>query len=154
MGSSLVIKLDDALRGVTQLGFDTPPFIYFVERHPGYVDRVRAIIQRVDDGAIFGFASIVTLIEVLTQPKRFGNTTRELSDRNLLLHSRNFALTSIDSIIAEQAADLRARYNLRTPDALQIAAAMNAGCQAFLTNDAGLKRVIELRIIVLDEIEL
>jgi predicted nucleic acid-binding protein len=149
-----MMKLDDALSGVAQLGFDTPPFIYFVERHPAYVDLVRAIIQRVDSGTILGFASVVTLTEVLTQPKRLGNTTLEISYRNLLLQSRNFALISIDSIIAEQAADLRARYNLRTPDAFQIAAALNAGCEAFLTNDAGLKRVTDLRIITLDEIEL
>jgi predicted nucleic acid-binding protein len=148
------MKLDDALSGVTQLGFDTPPFIYFVERHPAYVNLVRAVIQRVDSGAILGCASVVTLTEVLTQPIRFGNITLELSYRNLLLQSRNFALISIDPVIAKQAADLRARYNLRTPDALQIAAALNAGCEAFLTNDAGLKRVAELRIIILDEIEL
>jgi predicted nucleic acid-binding protein len=108
----------------------------------------------VDSGTIRGFASVVTLTEVLTQPIRFGNTSLEISYRNLLLQSRNFALISIDPAIAEQAADLRARYNVRTPDALQIAAALNIGCDAFLMNDAGLKRVTELRIIVLDEIEL
>ncbi len=27
-------KLDDALAGVTLLGFDTSPIIYFVEAHP------------------------------------------------------------------------------------------------------------------------
>lgn len=43
---------------------------------------------------------------------------------------------------------------LRTPDALQIAAALVAGCEAFLTNDAGLKRVTELRVLVLDELEM
>ncbi len=30
------MRLDDALRGVTRLGFDTSPFIYFVEAHPRY----------------------------------------------------------------------------------------------------------------------
>ena len=56
--------------------------------------------------------------------------------------------------IAESAADLRARYNLRTPDALHVASALSSGCDAFLTNDAGLKRVQELPILVLDELEL
>jgi predicted nucleic acid-binding protein len=40
-----------------------------------------------------------------------------------------------------QAASLRARYGLRTPDALQISVALAAGCSAFLTNDARLQRV-------------
>ncbi len=60
----------------------------------------------------------------------------------------------IDSTVAERAADLRARYNLRTPDALQTAAALDTGWQAFLTNDTQLKRVIELRVLILDELEL
>ncbi len=38
------------------------------------------------------------------------------------------------------------------PDALQVAVALEAGCEAFLTNDAALKRVTALRILVLDEL--
>jgi len=147
-------KLDDALIGVTRLGFDTAPFIYFVERHPAYVGIVREVIRRVDSGIISGCASVVTLTEVLTQPKRLGNTALEVSYRELLLQSRNFTLIAIDAAIAEQAADLPARYGLRTPDALQVAAALSAGCEAFLANDTTLKRVAELGILVLDELEL
>jgi predicted nucleic acid-binding protein len=43
---------------------------------------------------------------------------------------------------------------LRTPDALQIATALEAGCEAFLSNDAGLRRVTELRVLILDDLEL
>jgi len=56
-------------------------------------------------------------------------------------------MTSLD-------AELRARHNLRTPDALQIAAALVTGCQAFLTNDGSLKRVTDLSVLVLDELSL
>lgn len=146
-------KLDEALAGITTLGFDTSPLIYFVERHPAYVDMMREVLRRVDTGAITGYSSVVTLTEVLTQPKRVGNVTVENEYRDLLLHSRNFELVSISVFIAEQAADLRARYRLRTPDALQIAAALTTGCQAFLTNDPPLKRVTELRILVLDDLK-
>ncbi|MGQ9631033.1 MAG: type II toxin-antitoxin system VapC family toxin [bacterium] len=136
------------------MGFDTPLFIYFVERHPAYLDLVREVIRRVDAGMIAGYSSVVTLTEVLTQPLRVGNATLTNECRDLLLRSRNFRLIPIDSAIAESAADLRVRYNLRTPDALQIAAALAAGCQAFLTNDAALKRVAELRVLALGELGL
>ena len=63
---------------------------------------------------------MITLTEVLTQPKQKGNMTLEQEYRDLLLHSRNFTLIPIDSAVAERAADLRARYRFRTPDALQI----------------------------------
>ncbi|OGG48560.1 MAG: hypothetical protein A3F84_24010 [Candidatus Handelsmanbacteria bacterium RIFCSPLOWO2_12_FULL_64_10] len=147
------MKLDEALTGVTALGFDTSPFIYFVERYPTYLALVREVVQRVDTGTVAGYSSVITLTEVLTQPKRTGAISLENEYRDLLLHSRNFALIPIGTAIAERAADLRARYNLRTPDALQIAAALSVGCEAFLTNDNGLKRVTELRVLVLDELE-
>jgi predicted nucleic acid-binding protein len=149
-----MIRLDEALAGITALGFDTSPFIYFIERHPGYLDVVRDVIRRVDTGNIRGFSSVVTLVEVLTQPKRIGNTTIEREYQDLLIHGRHFELVSIDATIAERASSLRASYLLRTPDALQVAAALHVGCQAFLTNDLTLKRVTDLKVIVLAELAL
>jgi len=148
------MKLDDALVNVVRLGFDTAPFIYFIERHPKYVDVMREVIRRIDSGAIASYGSALTLTEVLTKPKRVGDAKLESEYRDLLLHSRGFTLLPIGAVIAEQAADLRARYTLKTPDALQIAAALSAGCEAIMTNDTDLRRVNELRVLVLDEIEL
>jgi predicted nucleic acid-binding protein len=149
-----MIKLDDALSSVTALCFDTSPLIYFIERHPHYFKTVREIFRRVDSTAIAGYSSVITLTEVLTQPKRLQNPTVESEYRSLLLYSHNFNLIPIDYSIAESAASLRARYRLRTPDALQLAVAFNSGCEAFLTNDSALQRVTELRVLVIDQLEL
>ena len=43
---------------------------------------------------------------------------------------------------------------MRLPDALQIAVAIQEGCEAFLTNDRRLARVAELRVLLLDDLEL
>lgn len=59
----------------------------------------------------------------------------------------------IDATIAEKAAEFRARYNLSLTDAYQMAVALSAGCDAFLTNDARLKRVVEVNVLVLDDLE-
>ena len=53
----------------------------------------------------------------------------------------------------DRAAELRARYRLRLPDAIQLAVALNAGCQAFLTNDRDLQRVTAVRILSLEDLE-
>lgn len=153
MGATPLTTLEDALAGVTALGFDTPPFIYFIERHPSYIGILREIFRRVDVGIIAGYCSIITLTEVLTKPSESGNTRLAREYRSLLLHSRNFTSLPIGAEIAEQAADLRARYRLRTPDALQLAAAIHVGCQAMITNDLALQRVTDLRVIVLDQLE-
>jgi predicted nucleic acid-binding protein len=153
MESQTLTKLADALDGVTALGFDTPPFIYFIEQHPVYVDLLRDLFSYLHSGQISGFASTITLTEVLTLPKQLQNRPLEAMYRNLLLNSRNFNLIPVDAQTADTAAELRARYRLRTPDALQLAAALVSGCQAFITNDNGLRRVTELDVYILDDLE-
>ena len=153
MSGSRRIKLDEALSGVVALGFDTPPFIYFIERDQKHLPVLREVFRRIDAGAIQGYSSVITLTEVLTKPRAAGDVTMERAYAELLTGSRNFTLLSIDSRVASNAADLRARYGLRTPDALQVAAGLNAGCQALLTNDSRFRRVSELTIFVLDELE-
>lgn len=148
------MKLDAALTSVTRLGFDTTPIIYFVEANPRYDALVTELFQRVEVGKFCGIATAVSLLEVLVVPLRLGNHRLQQEYRDLLLQSANFQTLDITPEIAERAADLRARYNLRTPDALQIATALHTRCEAFLTNDLGLQRVVELRVLVLDELEL
>jgi len=148
------MKLDDALAGVSNLGLDTAPVIYFAEANPTYDALVTALFERISKGSINGSTSVVTLSEVLVQPilKQDANLQRQY--RELLLNSANFHTLLINAAIAERAAHLRARYRLRTPDALQIAVALETGCEAFLCNDTGLRRVTELRVLVLDDLEL
>jgi len=148
------MHLDAALTDVTALGFDTAPIIYFVEAHPRYDALVSAIFQRVANGTLRGLTSVITLSEVLVHPLSQGHTELRDAYRRLLLNSRDFSTLSIDAAIAERAAELRTRYRLRTPDALQIATALAAECTALLTNDRQLQRVTDLRVLVLDELEL
>jgi predicted nucleic acid-binding protein len=147
------VKLDQAVVEISRLGIDTSPLIYFVERHAGYVDIMRKILSLVDSGQFTGYSSVITLTEVLVLPKRAKNIDLENKYRDLLLHSRNYQITPIDSTVAELAASLRAQHNLRTPDALQVASAIQSGCQAFLTNDKSIKRLQDIQILILDELE-
>jgi predicted nucleic acid-binding protein len=51
-----------------------------------------------------------------------------------------------------QAAQLRAQYNLKTPDAIHAATAMEVGCAQFITNDDGFRRVLSLPVVVLKDL--
>jgi predicted nucleic acid-binding protein len=147
-------KLDDALGGVNRLGFDTSPVIYFVEANPKYDLLLVEIFQRIAKGTLRGVTSVITLTEVLVQPIIHNQTLLQQEYRDLLHRSRNFTTISITSSIAERASHLRARHRLRTPDAIQIAAALETGCEAILSNDRDLRRATELRILILDELEI
>ncbi|HLU10353.1 MAG TPA: PIN domain-containing protein [Oceanobacillus sp.] len=111
--------------------------------------KVRDIFRQIDQGKFEGVSSMITLVEVLTQPLKMGNSTLEMEYRNILMRSRHFSLLPISVGIAERAAQLRAHYNLKTPDALQVFAAIDAQCDAFLTNDLGLKRVQEINVLLI-----
>ncbi len=147
------MKLPDALRGIVQLGFDTAPLIYFIEKHPDYFPQMLFIMRYVDAGLISGVGATLALTEVLVQPLRAGDTLLAQRYEAVLMNSSGFRLDPLTTPIARIAADLRARYNLKTPDAIHIATAMDAGCDAFLTNDTGFKRVQEITVLVLDELE-
>ena len=140
MGSSPVIGIDWAL------------IIYLVEKNPRYFPIVEEIFRRIDVGQWQAYTSVLTLTEILTHPRRTGNVRLENGYLDVLGDSANFMLLDVDAAIADVAADLRARHNLRTPDAIQLATALAAGCEAFLTNDYGLRRVDALRVLVLDDL--
>ena len=80
------MNLDDALAGVSRLGIDTAPFIYFIESHPQY-DRVATeVFQRVAQGRCTGITSVITLGEVVVQPLLRGDAGLQANYRDLLLH--------------------------------------------------------------------
>lgn len=154
MGFALLTKLDVALAAVTQIGFDTTPIIYFVEANPNYDALVTDVFRRVDKGLVQGITSAISVCEVLIVPMRNADVALQAAYKDLLLNSAHFETVPVTADVAELGASLRATYKLRTPDALQIACAIDSGCDVFLTNDMALKRVSEIRVLVLDEIEL
>jgi len=153
MGSSSV-NISEALRGIKSIGFDTSPFIYYTENFPNYADKMDVILGLLDRNEAQITTSVITLAEVMVKPLRMGNREVEEKYRKILLQTPVIKLMTITEVVAIRAAQLRAVYNLKTPDALQIATAILSGCDAFLTNDVGIKRVTEIRVLVLDELEL
>jgi predicted nucleic acid-binding protein len=73
---------------------------------------------------------------------------------DLIVSGQGTTFVSLEATIARRAAELRASYNMSLTDACQVATALAAGCDALLTNDVGLKRVQEITMLVLDELEL
>lgn len=58
-------------------------------------------------------------------------------------------LAEVSSAVVERATDLRARYNLKTPDAIHYATAGETGATVFLTGDRALSRCTEVPVEVL-----
>jgi predicted nucleic acid-binding protein len=55
-------------------------------------------------------------------------------------------------LISGIASDLRAKYGIKTPDAIQIATTIYGGSRSFITNDDLLKKVKEVKVLLLDDL--
>jgi predicted nucleic acid-binding protein len=128
---------------------DSSIFIYFIEAHSLFSPLIRPLFQQVDEGRRELVTSALTLLEVLVVPYRIGNQL--LADRyeRLLTQSRGIRIVEISRNHLRAAARLRAGTGVKTPDSLQLVAAMDAGCQTFITNDRGLPALPGLRVLQL-----
>jgi len=148
------MTVDEAIHDVEFIGIDTMPFIYFVERNVEYYPRVQAIFRKIEQGSMYGFTSMLTLTEVLIHPLRTGDTMLAARYQQILVGTQNVTSRYVKENVALTAADLRARYRLKTPDAIQLATAISEECEAFLTNDRDLRRVTEISVLILDDLTL
>lgn len=136
------------------VGLDTAPLIYFIEQNEAYLELVRAFFQAMSRGEFQVITSTLTLAEVLVHPLRSGDVGLAEQYRDIILDQENLITVPISVEIAEVAAQLRATQNLRTPDAIQIATAIQGGAAYFLTNDARLATVPDLEVLVLDALQI
>jgi predicted nucleic acid-binding protein len=144
------VGLAEQLCGV-KICLDTAPFIYFVERNKDYLKTVKSVFAEIDAGKIEAITSTITLLEVLVHPLRKKNVILAEKYREILLYSEGVTTFEILNEISEIASELRAKYSIRTPDALQIGTGIFHGADKFLTNDVNLKKVNEIEVIVLDD---
>jgi predicted nucleic acid-binding protein len=122
------VTVSQALRGISSLFLDTAPVIYLVEDNPRHLDVVHEIFQYIDRGRVSAVTSLVTLAECLVHPLRLGLSSLKQDFIDVVVNGTNTIFFNIDQRVGEAAADLRVKYSLRLPDALQIAAALSAGC--------------------------
>ncbi len=130
---------------------DTAPFIYFIEENPVYLHIVKPVFAAIDAGNIEALTSTVTLLEVLVHPFRMNNEPLAEKYREILLFSEGVTTVSVTDGISETAAKLRAKYSIKSPDALQIATGIHSGADKFLTNDRNLKNIDEMEMLILDD---
>jgi len=111
--------------------------IYAVEDEGPRGDAVRQKLANAGD-EIVAISPLVTT-ECLTGPLRNKNLVlRDHYVRSLKLFKR----LSVEEDQFIRAAELRARFGLKTPDALHLAAAQTHGCDSFWTNDNRLSAAV------------
>ncbi len=120
---------------------DTVIYIYFLEDDGARGEQAMALFRRIESGDITALASNLVFTELLVPLYRDKQVSEANRLSTLLANFPNMEFLPIDKTIAISAARLRARYQLRTPDALHAATAISAGVDGMLTNDRQLERL-------------
>lgn len=99
-------------------------------------------------GATALMTSRLSRLECRCRPLREGNQEL-LNLYDGFFAGRELTLAELTADVVERATELRARLNLRTPDALHLASASVFGATAFLTGDRALARctVVSVEIV-------
>lgn len=133
------------------VGIDTSVFIYHIEEAPRYCACTKVLFDQMVDGSFEGVTSVLTLMELAVKPLQMGKPDVADEYEVILSNYPNLTIAKIDRATARRAAELRATYKLRPADALQVAACIEHGATAFLSNDRDLRRVSELSVLLLDD---
>ncbi|OGL44154.1 MAG: hypothetical protein A2161_19135 [Candidatus Schekmanbacteria bacterium RBG_13_48_7] len=133
------------------IGIDTMIFIYHFEDHPDYSRITERLFEAVENGKYNAVTSFITLLEILVKPKQEGQLKAVSDYRDLLLTFPNLRFLPVDLGISDMASTLRAKYSIKTADAIQAATAIIEGARVFITNDETLKKVKDIEIIMLKD---
>ena len=133
------------------VALDTMIFIYLFELRSQYLPQIQLLFDRIERKELQAVTSFISPLEVFSSP------AFEAVPDKLMLYTRffqktpNLTVVPFDWEVALQAAELRRKYKpLKTPDAVQIATAIVAQADMFITNDDRLTHLtLPLKIALL-----
>lgn len=104
--------------------------IYAIEDHPVWAGAVRSALES-EPNARFAVSPLIKM-ECLVKPLKTGDVAMQRRYESGL---NEFVQMPMPEAVFLQAAVLRSRFGLKTPDALHLACAQHHGCTALWTND-------------------
>jgi predicted nucleic acid-binding protein len=119
--------------------FDANVVIYLIE---GFPQLERSLLE-IRDSILFAESVIVTseltLCEALARPFRCEDAALVARYRQFIEGSGAMELRTTTRDVYVRASFYRAGYSLKTPDAIHVATAVDAGCNLFVTGDNRLR---------------
>ena len=144
--------LEKFLEQHRKIGLDTSVFIFQVDENPRYIHLTHRVFEWLQSSRNAGVTSTITMLEVLVQPYREAEDERIDNFYALLSTYPHLTWIETNLEIADRAAQLRTRFNLRTPDAIQAATAIAGNATGFISNDPAFRRIPDFEVIILDDL--
>jgi predicted nucleic acid-binding protein len=127
---------------------DSVVVIYYLEGSPPFKARATARLSAMWAAGDLMAVSDLVRLECRMQPIRFGDAAA-LALYDGLFAQANVRWVPITTPVFDRATHIRATHNFRLADALHLAAAVEASCDRFLTNDSRLSSFPDIPVEVL-----
>lgn len=146
------MKRVDDLTG-RRVYLDANVFIYAINLFPPFASVISALFAASDAGRITPVTSELTAAELLVKPFRDADAGHEAACRAMLFGSARLEVAPVTRDLLIESARLRATSGLKLPDAIHLATAALARCDAMLTNDARFRAAgPSLEVVLLTEL--
>ena len=130
---------------------DTAPLIYFLDDDVNFGQKAKSVFEEIISNGKAIVSSAITCHEYLVFPYRTHNQ-KTIDVFFEFTGSCGIEMIPVSAKIAETAAKIRAEYkDFKAMDTLQLAVAVEIGCDLFLTNDKQLKQFTGIKCITLEE---
>jgi len=127
---------------------DANVIIRLIEGNPSARLPLETRLQPLRGSGRFLQTSRLSRLECRIKPLR-ANDAAVLALYDAFFSSAEVEVFELSAAVIEKATELRAAWNVKTPDAIHLASAILAGAMAFLTGDKGLARCTEILVEVL-----
>ncbi|MBI1878386.1 MAG: type II toxin-antitoxin system VapC family toxin [Chloroflexi bacterium] len=149
MPGSTQIVLQNAIQQGVTLCLDTNCLLYYFSGHQPWADNLQPVFEAREQGKIRLVTSTITLAEVLaraadnTQASQLLDTIR-----------RYFEIIPVSDQTGIYAGGIRQGSSIKTPDAVEMATALDTGATLFITNDEQLIRAPQPAALYLKDLAL
>ncbi len=145
--------LASALAGHRLIALDTSVWIYHFEGSVAYGQAADSVLDAVAQARIGAVVSELVLLELLVAPLKQGSQDAADEIELALLHFPHLQFAPVTRAVFTRAAEMRALYGLRTPDAIMLATAVESGATLAVTNDSAWRRVNEIKVLLLRDLK-
>ena len=142
----------DGLAGRHCIYVDANIFIYFVEGAGAERETATALFLEAADRGIRLVTGEISIAECLRGVIGQDEATAASIYRDLFSNGSIVEMVAADPILYEYAALAGSLFSLKLVDAIHLASAVMADCDAFLTNDKGIRGPETLQIIRLSDL--
>lgn len=141
----------DLLEGARRVHVDARVICHYLMADPRFLELTRVLFRGLRTGTIRGQTSALSFYQLFSEIYRRDAAAQADEVAKLLTIYPGLVIVSVTAEVALQAAEVRAQLGGRTERAVQIASALGADADVYLTEGSGLRRIAQMNVVNLED---